>query len=250
MKKGTSGMVSFLKKFGRKEGEKPEICSVIVPAAGSSTRMEGLDKILVEVGGMPILAHTLKTLNACDLVHEIILVTREELMVDLGKLCKEFDIDKATKVLIGGVERSDSVLAGLHEVREDADIIAIHDGARPFLSQTVLETVIREGRRTGAAAPAVPVIDTIKEASKGLVEKTLARDRLWAVQTPQVFESSLIKAALEEAVSQKIPMTDDCSAVERLGMKVTLTEGSYENIKITTPLDLALAQGILMGVEE
>lgn len=238
-------MLKLLKKFGRKEQKKKTICSVVVPAAGSASRMEGLDKILIELDGIPILAHSLKTLNDCELVHEIILVTREDLMVDLGKLCREFHIDKATKIMVGGAQRSESVLAGVREVRADADIIAIHDGARPFLSQEVLETVINEGRRTGAAAPAVPVTDTIKVAVDGLVEKTLPRTKLWAVQTPQVFESSLIKGALEKVAEEKIPITDDCSAVEQLGMKVTLTKGSYENIKITTPLDLALAQGIL-----
>ncbi len=238
-------MIDFLKKFGRKEKEKESICSVIVPAAGSARRMEGLDKILLELGGMPILARTLKALNQSSLVHEIIIVTREDLMVDLGKLCKNYDIDKATKIMVGGSERSDSVLAGVREVREDANIIAIHDGARPFLTESLLETVLKEGGRTGAAAPAVPVTDTIKRVRGGLVKKTLRREELWAVQTPQVFEANLIKTALEQAVSEGVPMTDDCLAVERLGMKVTLTKGSYQNIKITTPLDLRLAEAIL-----
>lgn len=238
-------MIDILKKFGRKEQKKKTICSMIVPAAGNSTRMEGLDKILVELDGMPILAHTLKRLNHSDLIHEIILVTRENLIVDLGKLCKEYQIDKVTKIIVGGAERSESVLAGVNEAREDADIIGIHDGARPFVSETVLETVISEGKRTGAAAPAVAVTDTIKRARDGIVDKTLPRDQLWAVQTPQVFDASLIKTALVEAKNTAI--TDDCSAVERLGMKVTLTKGAYENIKITTPLDLALANAILQG---
>lgn len=239
-------MIDFLKKFGRKENEKETICSVIVPAAGSARRMEGVDKILAELDGIPILARTLKTLNQSHLVHEIIVVTRENLIVDLAKLCRTYDIDKASKIMVGGAQRSDSVLAGLREVREDADIIAIHDGARPFLSEILLETVLKEGSRTGAAAPAVPVTDTIKRARNGLVEKTLSREELWAVQTPQVFEANLIKTALEQAVSEGIAMTDDCSAVERLGMKVTLTLGSYKNIKITTPLDLHLAEAILL----
>lgn len=240
-------MIDFLKKFGRKEKEKESICSVIVPAAGTARRMEGLDKVLVELDGVPILARTLTVLNQSPMVHEIIVVTRSDLMVELGQLCKKYDIDKATKIMVGGAQRSDSVLAGLREVREDADIIAIHDGARPFLSETVLETVLKEGRRTGAAVPAIPVTDTIKRGKNGLVVKTLERADLWAVQTPQVFEASLIKTALEKVVSEKIQVTDDCSAVESLGMKVTLTKGAYENIKITTPLDLHLGEAILQG---
>lgn len=240
-------MIKLFRKLGRKEKEKQQVCSVIVAASGSSSRMEGLDKILVDLDGMPLLAYSLKTLNQCPLVSEIILVTREDLIVDLGKMCREFHIDKASKVMVGGKERRDSVLIGVLEAREDADLIAIHDGARPFLSTQVLEEVLREGRRTGAAAPAIPVTDTIKQGKNGLVEKTLPRETLFAVQTPQVFHTELIKTALQQAVEQNISLTDDCSAVERLGMKVTLTAGEHQNLKITTPLDLAVAERIVQG---
>ncbi len=242
-------MLAFLKKFGRKEQNKSTICTVVVPAAGSSSRMNGMDKISLDLEGIPVLIRSLLVLNQCELVHEIIVVTREDLMVQMGKLCKEHSIDKASKILVGGAERLDSVLTGVREAREDADIIAIHDGARPFLSQSLLETVIKEGRRTGAAAPGIPVTDTIKCVSQGLVEKTVPRDPLRAIQTPQVFEASLIRGALEQAVEEKVTLTDDCAAVERLGMKVTVTEGSYHNIKITTPLDLIFAKGILESEE-
>lgn len=238
-------MIKFLRKFGRKEKEKEQICTVIVPASGNSSRMEGLDKILVELDQIPVLAHSLKTLEHCALVQEIIIVTRQDLIVDIGKLCREFHIDKASKIMVGGKTRRDSVQIGLQEAREDANLIAIHDGARPFLSETVLETVLREGFRTGAAAPALPVSDTIKLAKNNLVEKTLPREQLFAVQTPQVFHKDLITTALQQAIEENIPLTDDCSAVERLGMKVTLTTGDYRNMKITTPFDLAVAEKIL-----
>ncbi len=243
-------MIEFLKKFGRKEKNKTTICTAVVPAAGNASRMEGLDKILVELDGIPILVHSLRTLDACPYIHEIIIVTREDLMVPIGKMCREFSIEKVTKVLVGGKTRSESVLNGLRETREDADLVAIHDGARPFLSSELLEDLIHTGRRTAAAAPAVPVTDTIKEAADGLVKKTLEREQLFAIQTPQVFEINLIRGALEEAIKEKIPLTDDCSAVERLGMKVTLCKGAYQNIKITTPLDMSLAQGILIQKKE
>lgn len=238
-------MVEFFRKFGKKEKQKENICTMIVVAAGKSSRMDGLDKVLVELGGKPILAHTLLALEQCELVHEIIVVTRDDLMVDIGKLCKEFQIEKATKVLVGGAERSDSVLVGVREVREDACIIGIHDGARPFVSEKLLSEVLTVAVRTGAAAPGIAVTDTIKRVKEGLVEETLPRETLVAVQTPQVFESSLIKGALEEVVAKKISVTDDCSAVERLGMKVTLTKGSKRNMKITTPIDLVIAEQIL-----
>lgn len=238
-------MIDFLKKFGRKEKNKEVICSMIVPAAGKASRMEGIDKVLVKLEDKPILAYTLSALNQCDYVHEIIVVTREDLVVDIGKLCREFSIDKATKIMVGGAERTDSVMIGLREAREDATLIGIHDGARPFLSQSVLEEVIHVGHRTGAAAPAVPVTDTIKVATDHLVEKTLDRSKLWAIQTPQVFEAGLIKGAMEKVKNENASLTDDCAAVERMGMKVTLTKGSYENMKITTPLDLIFAEGIL-----
>lgn len=238
-------MIKLLRKFGKKQKQVKVITTAVVVAAGSATRMNGVDKVLVELQGRPLLAYTLEALERCELIHEIIVVTREDLMVDVGKLCKAFSIEKASKVMVGGTERSDSVLAGIREARDDATLIAIHDGARPFVSQEVLYQVLATATRTNAAAPAIPVTDTIKKASDGLVSETLDRDTLFAVQTPQVFEASLIKNALTQAVDEKAVLTDDCSAVERLGMTVTLTTGSTENIKITTPLDLILAQGIL-----
>lgn len=243
-------MIKLLRKFGKKQQQAKVITTAVVVAAGTASRMNGTEKILVELHGRPVLAYTLEALQRCELIHEIIVVTREDLMVDVGKLCKAFSIDKATKVMVGGAERSHSVLAGVREAREDASLIAIHDGARPFVTQEVLYQVLATATRTNAAAPAIAVTDTIKVASEGLVSETLPRDTLFAVQTPQVFEASLIKNALTQAVEEKAVLTDDCSAVERLGMKVTLTTGSTENIKITTPLDLVLAQGILEHRQE
>lgn len=243
-------MIKLLRKFGKKQQQTKVITTAVVVAAGTATRMNGVDKVLVELQGRPLLAYTLEALERCELIHEIIVVTREDLMVDVGKLCKAFSIEKATKVMVGGAERSHSVLAGIREAREDATLIAIHDGARPFVTQEILYQVLATATRTNAAAPGIPVTDTIKKAHDGLVSETLERDTLWAVQTPQVFEASLIKNALSKAVDENAALTDDCSAVERLGMKVTLTTGSTENIKITTPLDLILAQGILEHRQE
>lgn len=241
--------MGFLRKFGRKAQTIPPFCSVIVPAAGSASRMEGTDKVLLELQGVPVVIRTLQELNDCPLVHEIIVVTREDLIVPVGKLCGDYNITKAVKVIRGGKERSHSVLAGVKEVHSDAQLIAIHDGARPFVTQKLLEQVLTKGAKTGAAAPGVAVVDTIKRVENGLVVETVDRATLVAVQTPQVFEAGLIKAALEEAVSKEILVTDDCSAVERLGMKVSITPGDYENIKITTPKDVCVAEGILSSRE-
>ena len=237
--------MSLLRRiFGRKEEERP-ICSAVVPAAGSSTRMEGTDKMLAMLDGTPALGHALLALERCPLLDEIVVVTRKDLIVPVSRLCRELGLTKVTKVVAGGATRTESVLRGLTEIRPDAAFAAIHDGARPFPSQKLLDTVIRAAWRCNAAAPAVPVKDTVKRAANGLVLETPDRSELFAVQTPQVFEASLIRAALHRAQEDGAILTDDCSAVERLGMTVTLTEGEPENFKITTPLDLVLGEAVL-----
>ena len=171
-------------------------------------------------------------------------------MVPIGQLCRDAALDKVRKVIVGGATRSHSVLAGLGELSPDAELAAIHDGARPLVSQAVLEAVIRRASECGAAAPAVPVKDTVKRARDGLVTATLDRAELRAVQTPQVFQVDLIKTALQKALEDGAELTDDCAAVERLGIGVALTEGDYCNLKLTTPEDLAVAEALLAWREE
>ena len=148
-------------------------------------------------------------------------------------------------VVPGGETRLGSVLAGLRAVSEQTQLVAVQDGARPLVSEKVISAAVVQAGRCGAAAPAVPVKDTIKVASGGTVVETPDRSRLFAVQTPQVFDVDLLRGALQNAQEKQLPVTDDCSAVEAIGKKVFLTEGSEENIKITTPLDLELAEAIL-----
>ena len=236
-------MAGLLSLFKKKPG--PPRCSAVIVAAGSARRMEGIDKMLAELGELPVLVHTLYAFQDCTLVDEIVVVTREDLLVEVGRLCKDFALDKVTKVVVGGAERLHSVQAGLGEVRPEAELIAIHDGARPLASQELLAAAITQAASTGAAAPAVPVTDTLKRAEDGLAVETVDRSALWAVQTPQVFEAGLIRGAIQKAVEDGVALTDDCAAVERLGMKVVLTPGSRENIKITTPFDLLLGEAIL-----
>ena len=229
----------------RKQKKRQEpCCSAVVVAAGSSTRM-GMDKLMLPLDEIPVIVHTLRAVQAAPSVGEIILVTREDLIVPMSQMCQDYAISKVTKVVRGGASRTQSVRLGTLEVSGDAQVIAIHDGARPFVSAEVIERVVAQAMETGAAAPALPVKDTIKVAHDGVVESTPDRACLFAVQTPQVFESSLIKAALQKALDDGLELTDDCAAVERLGMKVALTRGDERNIKLTTPEDLAVAQAIL-----
>ena len=237
-------MLEVLRKLAKKKAH-PPICSAVIVAAGSARRMEGIDKVLAPLGELPVLVHTIYSFQGCPRFDEIVVVTREDLLVEVSRICKDFQLDKVSKVVVGGRERTDSVLAGLREVRPDADLIAIHDGARPLAPQQVLEEVVERAAETGAAAPAIPVTDTVKRAREGLIEETVDRSELWTVQTPQVFEAGLIRAAVEKAAVDGESLTDECGAVERLGMKVSLTTGSKENIKITTPFDLILGEAIL-----
>ncbi|MCD7838686.1 MAG: 2-C-methyl-D-erythritol 4-phosphate cytidylyltransferase [Clostridiales bacterium] len=234
----------FSKLFHRGQKSHP-YCAAVVPAAGNASRMQGIDKILTDLGGMPVLARTLLALQECPLIDEIVVVTREDLIVPISDLCAHYAIDKVTKVVKGGRDRAESVSLGLREISRQAELAAIHDGARPFVSQEILREVLETAAKTGAAAPAVPVKDTIKQAADGKVQQTLDRSTLFAVQTPQVFQAGFIAGALQRCREQGIPLTDDCSAAEALGMTVTLTAGSYENLKITTPIDLAMGEAIL-----
>lgn len=236
--------MGFLKKLFA-EPSRP-FCSAVIVAAGSARRMGGIDKILAPLGNVPILLHALAPFQASGLVDEIVIVTREDLMVPVGNLCSQKGMTKVRRLVKGGEDRTDSVLAGIGETDPKADLIAIHDGARPFLTETVLEETIAKARERGAAAPALPLKDTVKRVRDGMAEETLDRDTLAAVQTPQIFEAGLIKGALHKARQDGAVLTDDCGAVERLGFPVCLTQGSEENIKITTPSDLILGELILV----
>ena len=226
------------------------MCSAVVAAAGSSRRMGGGNKLLLPLDGIPVLVRTLRALEEATLVREIVVASREEDLLVIGDLCKTYGISKPVKIVCGGETRAASVLAATMECREDAAFIAVHDGARPLATPELIDNVIRLAFRTNAAAPAVAVKDTIKVVEENKVVTTPDRDTLRCIQTPQVFDAALLRAALQAAVAGEIPITDDCSAVERLGKEIYLTEGSYENIKITTPEDMALATAILERREE
>lgn len=217
--------------------------SAVIVAAGSGERFGG-DKLYAELGGAPVLAQTLMAFEKAQCIDEIILVVRRDAMQEAGELCRQYGLTKLSLIVPGGPTRLLSSYAGVMSVTDKTDVIAIHDGARPLVSQEIIEKSVWEAYRHGAVAPAVPVRDTIKRAEKNVVLETPDRSALFAVQTPQCFERDLIRGALSDAVKKAPELTDDCAAVERVGGQIWLSAGSEENIKITTPLDLELAEVI------
>jgi 2-C-methyl-D-erythritol 4-phosphate cytidylyltransferase len=211
---------------------------VVIVGAGSSQRM-GRDKVFISLAGKPLLAWSVDFCQTCKLVDQIAIVLNEA-KLDLGrKLAAERGWSKVLEICAGGKRRQDSVRQGLNEL-EDCDWVVIHDSARPFLTTDLIRDGLEAAQATGAAVAAVPIKDTVKLCSSDMmVSKTLNRQELWAVQTPQVFRFDIIAEAHEQI---KEDVTDDASMVEHLGRKVKLYMGSYNNIKITTPEDLALAE--------
>lgn len=218
-------------------------CAAVIVAAGSATRMGGIDKVLAELEGLPVLSRTLRVFDDHAMIDSIIVVAREDQMEKISRVCSPYQ--KVRIVVPGGKSRQESVMRGLAAVPDGTQLVAIHDGARPLVTPEIIEKAILKAEKFGAAAPAIPVKDTIKVSKNGGVDETPERKTLFAVQTPQVFDRELIVGALQSAMEKRIALTDDCSAVEALGGTVMLTEGSEENIKITTPLDLEIAALIL-----
>ncbi|MGM9522068.1 MAG: 2-C-methyl-D-erythritol 4-phosphate cytidylyltransferase [Oscillospiraceae bacterium] len=239
-----SGLFNRLFKSFRDSENRP-FCTAIVAAAGSSSRMGGEDKLFAELDGIPVIAHTLMQLQESAYINEIVVVTQEKSIVPIADICAAYGIDKATKIVCGGSERLDSVLIGTLEASSEAEFLAVQDGARPLVTQEVISAAMEAAYKGNAAAPAVPVSDTIKTAENGFVTSTPDRSKLFAVQTPQVFRTEILKAALQNAKDKGLSVTDDCSAVEALGVAVALSTGSHENIKITTPVDITVAEAIL-----
>ncbi|MCI8915393.1 MAG: 2-C-methyl-D-erythritol 4-phosphate cytidylyltransferase [Oscillospiraceae bacterium] len=227
--------------FRRRKKEAGPSCSAVVVAAGSSTRM-GFDKVLADLDGTPVIVRCLQSFQQAPSVAEVVVVTRTQLVPEVARLCQDYGLSKVSKVIRGGDSRTQSARMGTLECSPKAKLIAIHDGARPFVTVQLIEDAVAQAAASGAAAPAVPVKDTIKTARDGLVEATLDRETLFAVQTPQVFDGDLIRAALQKALDDGAALTDDCAAVERLGMRVSLTPGDERNIKLTTPADLLVGQ--------
>ena len=241
-------MRSLFRKI--REANRP-FCTALVAAAGSSSRMGGTDKLMEFLDNVPVLMRTLTALQRAAAIDEIVIAAREDALVDISTLCKTYGITKCSKVVRGGESRCHSVLLAALEASPEAKLLAVQDGARPLVTPALIDRTVEAAAKCGAAAPAVPVKDTIKSVGQGnTVTQTLDRSVLRAVQTPQVFDGALLKAALQNALEHQLPITDDCSAVEQLGKAVLLVEGDEENLKITTPIDLVLAAAILKDREE
>ena len=216
-----------------------ETATAIVLAAGGSRRM-GRDKLLLRVAGRPLLAHTLAAFEACAVVDEVVVVLAATNAPDALPLLAAFP--KVTRTCMGGRRRQDSVRAGLHTLAP-REYIVVHDGARPLVTPELIAAGVEAARETGAAAAAVPVVDTLKETDgQAIVRRTVAREGLWAVQTPQVFRHDLLLRAHNAAIGD---VTDDCALVEAIGGRVKLYPGSRANLKVTSPDDVAIVEALL-----
>jgi 2-C-methyl-D-erythritol 4-phosphate cytidylyltransferase len=214
----------------------------IIVAAGAGQRMGTINKIFAPLGGKPLLAWSVDTCHGCSLVQQIVIALNDR-DLGLGQKLKEERGWSKVVLCLGGVQRQDSVREGLRKLT-DCSWVIIHDGARPFLTPNLIESGLKTAKETGAAVAAVPIKDTIKLAdNEGLIRETLQRDKLWAAQTPQIFSFDMISKAYEKLTTE---VTDDAAAVEYLGHRVRLYMGAYNNIKVTTPEDLAVA-GIMAG---
>lgn len=218
-------------------------CTAVIVAAGSATRMGGVNKITQDLCGEPVIVHTVRAFQECPAIKEIVIVTRGEQISDIMALCGKFE--KVQAVIAGGSSRQESVTNGLYAVSKKTKLVAIQDGARPLVTWELIDRTVRAAHTYGAAAPGIAVKDTIKTVVGGVVKNTPDRATLQAIQTPQVFDMALLKGALKKAEKDGIAITDDCSAVEHMGMSVKIVEGDERNLKITTPMDLKIAQMLL-----
>lgn len=222
-------------------------CGAVIVAAGTASRMGGIDKVMAPIGGEPMILRTVRAFQECDAIKEIIVVTREDLIPKITSMTGRYT--KVTAVVVGGKDRAESVSLGLNALSSKVELAAVQDGARPLVSQAVIDRTVRAAHTYGAAAPAIPVKDTIKMVEGGIVTTTPDRNPLKAIQTPQVFDFDLLRGALKKAAQEKLAITDDCSAVERMGFKVRIVEGDERNIKVTTPVDLKIAEMLLEDMQ-
>jgi 2-C-methyl-D-erythritol 4-phosphate cytidylyltransferase len=215
----------------------------IVPAAGSGTRMGGdVRKQFLQLRGKPIIVHTLQQFEHCSEVDEIAVAVPESAIIEMERLITQYRLHKVNKLVAGGARRQDSVAHALARLElNDTDIILVHDGVRPFITRKKITEIVKACREHDAAVAAVQPKDTIRRsAGGGFFDQTMDRSALWLIQTPQAFRATLLKKAFEKARKDKFVSTDEAALVERLGIKARIVEGSYDNIKITTPEDLEL----------
>ena len=221
--------------------------SAIIVAAGRGTRMgPNIDKLFLEVAGLPVIAHTWKQFDSSACIDEVVMVVREGMEANFNEIGSRLALRKPHRFAAGGAERQDSVWNGLQALSAVADIVAIHDGARPCVSHALIEETVSAAQELGAAVAAHRVTDTIKQSDDGvLVSKTVDRSQLWSVQTPQAFRVDVIRKAIRAAREQGLNFTDDTAACELIGQAVKLVESKQPNPKVTVPRDLSLIEALL-----
>jgi 2-C-methyl-D-erythritol 4-phosphate cytidylyltransferase len=222
--------------------------SVIIVSAGKSSRMGGINKQLLSLGGIPVIIRSIKAFDNIDDVLEIIVVTNSDNIEDMKKLISEYSFNKRIKLAIGGDTRQQSVFNGFKLVDDNSEYVAIHDGARPLINEKTILELIENVKRYKATTAGVPVKDTIKVIENGFIKETPKRESLFITQTPQVFEKELYSKGVKNAIEKRLDFTDDCQLVESIGVSVYMTIGEYSNIKITTPEDIKLAENFLKEV--
>lgn len=222
----------------------------LIPAAGLGKRMNNkISKPFILISGKPLIVYTLEAFEKCSLIHKIYLVVNpEEKDLFARNIISKYNFQKVQRLIEGGDTRQGSVYNGLNSIDKDTDIVVIHDGARPLIKERLILESIEVAQEYGSAVLAIPSKDTLKKTQNDMrVEETLDRERIWRAQTPQTFQYNLVLSAYQKAIQEGVSATDDAAIVERYGHKVKLIMGSEENIKITTPFDILLAQYLLKG---
>lgn len=223
-------------------------CGAVIVCAGSARRMEGIDKLLTPIAGMPAAARSIAAFHRCEFIREIVVVCREDQLREYRALVDTYGFGKVHSVVTGGATRQQSVFNGIRALSQQCGYFAVHDGARPMVTGEIIETALENAQKYGAATAAMPVKDTIKHADgEGFISATPDRSMLYLTQTPQIFSAGLYRAAMERAISEGKDYTDDCQLIEATGAKVFLSPGSYRNSKLTTPEDMEIARLYLEG---
>ena len=229
----------------------PPWVSAIIAAGGASTRMEGIDKQSVFIDGVPVVAHSVRALMSCALIREVVLVCPGNQVGHYYDMVNEYDLHLVSQVIGGGKTRQASVFSGIEACSGQAEYFAIHDGARPLVTPQEVSACVAAAIEQGAAALGVKPKDTLKRMdAQGCIAGTINREDTVAIHTPQVFAAKIYRQAMALARCEGRDYSDDCQLVERLGNRVQVVCGSYENIKITTPQDIIIARALLQGVEE
>ena len=240
----------FSRRRAKEQEERPEaFVSAIIVAAGQSRRMGGdTSKQFILIDGVPVIVRTLKAFEIAERIREVVIAARQEDIPQMYALIQDYEITKVKQIITGGETRQESVFRAIAQVDENADFLAIHDGARPLIRPQEIDLAVSAAVEHGAAALGVPVKDTVKQVdADGKIVDTPERSTLWAVQTPQVFSRALYLRAAEQAGEAAAQLTDDCQLIERTGAPVYLVRGAYANLKITTPEDVFAAEGIYRG---